>query len=144
MRISDWSSDGALPISRWAGRWRTRWHLLRQVVQMRVFLNAGGSCPSRHERRFTDNPPGIAMELPCHASRPAPQGAVGAFSPVVGWLTWPGVSKRTGEAFGRGCRVGPISLRSGSAQGRSEEHTSELQSLMRITYAVLCLNKKKQ
>src|SRR3546814_7363554 len=27
---------------------------------------------------------------------------------------------------------------------RSEEHTSELQSLMRITYAVLCLNKKKQ
>src|SRR3546814_7787797 len=26
---------------------------------------------------------------------------------------------------------------------RSEEHTSELQSLMRISYAVLCFNKKK-
>src|SRR3546814_5781848 len=26
---------------------------------------------------------------------------------------------------------------------RSEEHTSELQSLMRISYAVFCLNKKK-
>src|SRR3546814_1235297 len=26
--------------------------------------------------------------------------------------------------------------------GRSEEHTSELQSLMRISYAVLCLKKK--
>src|SRR3546814_7797564 len=30
------------------------------------------------------------------------------------------------------------------AQGRSEEHTSELQSLMRISYAVFCLKKKKQ
>src|SRR3546814_1298213 len=27
------------------------------------------------------------------------------------------------------------------AKGRSEEHTSELQSLMRISYAVFCLNK---
>src|SRR3546814_5084670 len=27
---------------------------------------------------------------------------------------------------------------------RSEEHTSELQSLMRISYAVFCLKKKKQ
>src|SRR3546814_3019241 len=27
--------------------------------------------------------------------------------------------------------------------GRSEEHTSELQSLMRISYAVFCLQKKK-
>src|SRR3546814_4177836 len=27
---------------------------------------------------------------------------------------------------------------------RSEEHTSELQSLMRISYAVFCLNKKKE
>src|SRR3546814_4341254 len=29
-------------------------------------------------------------------------------------------------------------------QLRSEEHTSELQSLMRISYAVFCLTKKKQ
>src|SRR3546814_5566043 len=28
-------------------------------------------------------------------------------------------------------------------EGRSEEHTSELQSLMRISYAVFCLKKKK-
>src|SRR3546814_4961272 len=33
-----------------------------------------------------------------------------------------------------GCRSRP---------GRSEEHTSELQSLMRISYAVFCLKKKK-
>src|SRR3546814_5549522 len=30
-----------------------------------------------------------------------------------------------------------------TAPGRSEEHTSELQSLMRISYAVFCLKKKK-
>src|SRR3546814_5509115 len=31
-----------------------------------------------------------------------------------------------------------------SGFGRSEEHTSELQSLMRISYAVFCLKKKKR
>src|SRR3546814_3697763 len=31
-----------------------------------------------------------------------------------------------------------------AALGRSEEHTSELQSLMRISYAVFCLKKKTQ
>src|SRR3546814_7629976 len=30
-----------------------------------------------------------------------------------------------------------------ASTGRSEEHTSELQSLMRISYAVFCLKKKK-
>src|SRR3546814_7628619 len=34
--------------------------------------------------------------------------------------------------------------RSGKGVGRSEEHTSELQSLMRISYAVFCLKKKKK
>src|SRR3546814_8157047 len=33
--------------------------------------------------------------------------------------------------------------RIGSSPARSEEHTSELQSLMRISYAVFCLKKKK-
>src|SRR3546814_6273094 len=35
-------------------------------------------------------------------------------------------------------------LRWRSFMGRSEEHTSELQSLMRISYAVFCLKKKKK
>src|SRR3546814_2161688 len=34
--------------------------------------------------------------------------------------------------------------RSRPSQARSEEHTSELQSLMRISYAVFCLKKKKK
>src|SRR3546814_17794733 len=38
--------------------------------------------------------------------------------------------------------TGALALVSGSL--RSEEHTSELQSLMRISYAVFCLKKKKK
>src|SRR3546814_8832495 len=41
--------------------------------------------------------------------------------------------------------VGAVGVRvSTSAPARSEEHTSELQSLMRTSYAVFCLKKKKQ
>src|SRR3546814_6661631 len=36
-----------------------------------------------------------------------------------------------------------IERRIGELAQRSEEHTSELQSLMRISYAVFCLKKKK-
>src|SRR3546814_2653989 len=35
-----------------------------------------------------------------------------------------------------------VFLRDAHKYGRSEEHTSELQSLMRISYAVFCLKKK--
>src|SRR3546814_6626565 len=38
----------------------------------------------------------------------------------------------------------PKSGRGASGPHRSEEHTSELQSLMRISYAVFCLKKKKK
>src|SRR3546814_4950293 len=36
------------------------------------------------------------------------------------------------------------SAKAAQLEGRSEEHTSELQSLMRISYAVFCLKKKKR
>src|SRR3546814_10289440 len=38
----------------------------------------------------------------------------------------------------------PIDCRAADTPHRSEEHTSELQSLMRISYAVFCLKKKKK
>src|SRR3546814_7866253 len=49
-------------------------------------------------------------------------------------------------AWGRG-DLWPLRLHDpppGRAHGRSEEHTSELQSLMRISYAVFCLTKQKE
>src|SRR3546814_4462910 len=41
-------------------------------------------------------------------------------------------------------RTGREILLAFNTSTRSEEHTSELQSLMRISYAVFCLKKKKQ
>src|SRR3546814_7076102 len=66
-------------------------------------------------------------------------------------LLWPPRGK---SAFHRRSRHGlvhqrhiPARWRHGGLYGahaeRSEEHTSELQSLMRISYAVFCLKKKK-
>src|SRR3546814_6910975 len=51
----------------------------------------------------------------------------------------------TGGALSGAETVGGVStVEDGAAVGtRSEEHTSELQSLMRISYAVFCLKKKK-
>src|SRR3546814_8974632 len=58
-----------------------------------------------------------------------------------------GLACRTGRRLpagqGRDERHGFRPARA-SALGRSEEHTSELQSLMRISYAVFCLKKKKK
>src|SRR3546814_9808984 len=55
------------------------------------------------------------------------------------------------DPVGRGHEVGRTralevedDLEHRGARRRSEEHTSELQSLMRISYAVFCLKKKKK
>src|SRR3546814_4103819 len=56
------------------------------------------------------------------------------------------LERRMVEAGRRRHRLGQPGLRPGdrsSLHRRSEEHTSELQSLMRISYAVFCLKKKK-
>src|SRR3546814_2192809 len=57
---------------------------------------------------------------------------------------------RTGVRAGRPGRQIVLTARvhqdlcDGCRGGRSEEHTSELQSLMRISYAVFCLKKKNK
>src|SRR3546814_6003149 len=49
-----------------------------------------------------------------------------------------------GCLIGNGLILGPQGrCRCGGSHLRSEEHTSELQSLMRISYAVFCLKQKK-
>src|SRR3546814_4706868 len=64
------------------------------------------------------------------------------------------IAGRADAARGRhGSSIGHSTDRAGASsalrlstgdEGRSEEHTSELQSLMRISYAVFCLKKKKK
>src|SRR3546814_4074746 len=76
--------------------------------------------------------------------------------PARGHPIWPGgkwarLTNMT-VSYGHGIAVTPLHLASAYAAmvnggiwrpARSEEHTSELQSLMRISYAVFCLKKKQ-
>src|SRR3546814_3017591 len=77
------------------------------------------------------------------------------FRPIEALLADAVLAGRGDHVLDVGCGTGGVTLavarrlgRRGSCVGvdisRSEEHTSELQSLMRISYAVFCLKKKKQ
>src|SRR3546814_3923791 len=52
------------------------------------------------------------------------------------------VFKVAGDATKPQIKAAVEALFNVTVKGRSEEHTSELQSLMRISYAVFCLNKQ--
>src|SRR3546814_2161808 len=54
---------------------------------------------------------------------------------TISGFNFSGRGQNSGLAF--------VSLKDWAERSRSEEHTSELQSLMRISYAVFCLKKKK-
>src|SRR3546814_10281451 len=70
--------------------------------------------------------------------RMIPQRIVPArYGDTRGWFT-ESYNKRVLTALGIGC---DFVQDNHSFSARSEEHTSELQSLMRISYAVFCLNK---
>src|SRR3546814_4187342 len=80
------------------------------------------------DRLFTSARIGAATEGGAFAQQ---YSAVGGPSWNGGSFMLAGDFSRTGEIKGR------------QRPYRSEEHTSELQSLMRISYAVFCLKKKK-
>src|SRR3546814_1328280 len=68
----------------------------------------------------------------------------------AGFRAVPGAIVRRGAFIGKGAVLMPSFVNIGAHVGegtmvdRSEEHTSELQSLMRISYAVFCLKKKNK
>src|SRR3546814_1240994 len=66
-------------------------------------------------------------------------GGLRAIAPDADFVTAQGVFITTSED--RAADAVELAPR---ARNRSEEHTSELQSLMRISYAVFCLKKKKK
>src|SRR3546814_1302088 len=85
----------------------------------------------------------------CTASSGTSGGADAGSGEVAGMsTTWSAVESSacsTGVVWTRlAGGAGAGRLRGSSGRGRSEEHTSELQSLMRISYAVFCLKKKKK
>src|SRR3546814_8549491 len=97
-----------------------------------AFKARGGEPPAQ----FGSAPPGAAARtgrIDEDARRPAPP--VGEH---VGFL--PGIEQPRLDAR----RTGALGAWRQLLEARSEEHTSELQSLMRISYAVFCLKKKKQ
>src|SRR3546814_9619849 len=68
----------------------------------------------------------------------------------LGRLPFPAIlaNAQSSDAYKAACSLsspaGAVTVvRAGSGEGRSEEHTSELQSLMRISYAVFCLKQQK-
>src|SRR3546814_6938602 len=112
----------------------------------------------------------LPISLPCISAPPGNCLRI-AIDPTVGGQTCPwtmgagsaGVMDNAEPAWAfpalvaMGCRQADINSRRGEGRyhglkkgcraaigQRSEEHTSEIQSLMRISYAVICFKKKKQ
>src|SRR3546814_3969061 len=89
----------------------------------------------------------------CSSDLSADEGAARHPGDVVIRLPACEQAEQDKEAYARASRVlhresnpgnaRPLVQRHGDRDLRSEEHTSELQSLMRISYAVFCLKNKK-
>src|SRR3546814_10203068 len=76
-----------------------------------------------------------------------PAGSLGRLEELAVWLaTWQGRNPPSIDRPYTAVFAGNhgIAHKGVSAYPRSEEHTSELQSLMRISYAVFCLKKKNK
>src|SRR3546814_3736365 len=117
MRISDWSSD---------------------VCSTDLPSRPGRNRPKRRrsrDRAASSPPPARRLERDADGidGRPSASG-----DHVVAFLRRPASAERPGDM-----EMAAVAARDCAADFRSEEHTSELQPLMRISYAVFCLKKKK-
>src|SRR3546814_8679974 len=119
MRISDWSSDVcSSDLNAPAGN-------IADDVRRRCHRCAGRANPGDGRR-----------SRPGRASR-------GHGRPNVDYPALSEPDRQCPEVHRQGSQAGYPPDRS-SARRRSAEHTSELQSLMRISYAVFCLKKNKK
>src|SRR3546814_2293523 len=128
MRISDWSSD-VCSSDLLDGRLQRR--RIRQVDEAE--LQPGRAAPD-----VLEQPVGAAVEV-VHGDH------VVAGVQQLQQRAHGGEAAGEGEAGGTVLQIGDAGLQCearGVLAARSEEHTSELQSLMRISYAVFCLKKK--
>src|SRR3546814_5031940 len=123
MRISDWSSDVcSSDLAAEAGpKHRLVEHEARSSQCLQPALGFGGKGRRRGVRRAGD-----------------PEDAVFRVRMI---LPAPGLGEAVHHAGGDG-RVADLVDQDEAAEHRSEEHTSELQTLMRNSYAVFCLKKK--
>src|SRR3546814_2241423 len=94
-------------------------------MKLRSLLFVPGDRPERMEKALRTGADALILDLEDSVTaekKPEAREAVRAFL------------KSAGRKVALFVRINP----------RSEEHTSELQSLMRISYAVFCLKKKKE
>src|SRR3546814_3322072 len=140
MRISDWSSDvcssDLQPIV-------PEVHLPAKFAPSHPAQRKGEQRPAKPGRRHCCRPDRLLLtprkeerSRHCRKEKPAQRelGQLQSGPPENGALR-----------IGLGEDVGPVrhaEQRAVHCISRSEEHTSELQSLMRISYAVFCLQKK--
>src|SRR3546814_7069747 len=106
-------------------------HVLALAHHVRAAIGADGARP--HDR-----------DLPAH---PHSSGLVACASRAVAAMVHPAApacqrQPAASSAYSRRRRRIKVVIRPDAAPLRSEEHTSELQSLMRISYAGFCLTKK--
>src|SRR3546814_5003791 len=97
--------------------------------------DAGVFSSTLHE---IDLPLGVPVTLPLDIA----VGVSGSYSAIVD-LVDPQVDLVAGSVPMAVLVADPLRMDGTPLHYRSEEHTSELQSLMRISYAVFCLKKKK-
>src|SRR3546814_3182648 len=112
MRISDWSSDVC------SSDLPSLTPLRRQCITPHL-----ASARARKETMKAKKTPAKKVVKPKAAAKPVAKKSAAAKKPAPS-------------------KGGLIKKLTNALKGRSEEHTSELQSLMRISYAVFCLKKK--
>src|SRR3546814_9595056 len=116
----------------------------KTAYEMRISDWSSDVCSSDLPRRRADDLGDAPALVERRRARLARCGGAGC---LRGVRCGQGVELRRAAAAGRGDGgVHRVRRRDHPryARGRSEEHTSELQSLMRISYAVFCLKKKKK
>src|SRR3546814_5672953 len=128
MRISDWSSDVCSSDLQGGTRWRG------VPIERSFHLGTFARYALVRAEAVTPRPADLAAERAC----------------ILGCAVMTGIGSviniaevQAGDSVAVvGC--GGVGLNVIQGARRSEEHTSELQSLMRISYAVFCLKKKTQ
>src|SRR3546814_3401972 len=105
-------------------------HVLTHTCPTRLSSDLSDAEPAPSLRRTPPRPVTTrrASMAPIATSRPKRE-SISRSRASMSWAS---------QAASRAPRTRPVT------RTRSEEHTSELQSLMRISYAVFCLKKKKQ
>src|SRR3546814_5851746 len=140
MRISDWSSDvcsSDLAVILSTRRTDEGFEIIAAIDYDESLVREAAAQSGDSARLDIENARQVAPP-----TRPAPaRSATPYLSDAIAKMSVRPAHVNNADAGDRVTADG--GMRGNPYPGRSEEHTSELQSLMRISYAVFCLKKKK-